>query len=76
MTILLMTLTLATVLFLSAMTMHFRALARLPRPTATPARPVVARLARGNVLLQAGRYATAERTSARVARLRGYRFVD
>lgn len=39
-------------------------------------RAVVARLAKGNVLLQAGRYQTREQLTARAARMGSYRFVD
>ncbi len=39
-------------------------------------RALVARLAKGNVLLQSGRYQTQEQLEARAARMKDYRFIE
>ena len=42
----------------------------------TASRALVARLAKGNVLLQAGRYQTEEQLTARAAHMSAHRFID
>lgn len=80
MTILMLIIALATTLFLLAMFHNLRTLMRIQaRPARNEEwaiRQRVAALARGNVLLQSGRYTTAEQLRARAARLNTYRFDD